>query len=81
MLEYLRTHVVGRACERGGQVRRSHEDSGDTKVTQFNQIILEEDVSVQRETKAEGVSNIVSGGHSYSWLRFGFQINTLSQIH
>ena len=49
VLQYLRTHVVGCACERGGQVRGSHEDSGDTKVTQFDQIVLEEDVSVETE--------------------------------
>ena len=46
MFEHLRTHVVRGASECGGHIVSAHQNTGNTKVAQFDQVVSEEYVSV-----------------------------------
>ena len=50
MFEHLGTHVVGRAYERGGHVRRAQQHPRDAEVAQLATVVLHKDVPAAQTT-------------------------------
>ena len=57
VLEHLGAHVVGRPSKGRGEVRGSLEDARDTKVPQFYDVVLQEDVPAEIHIQEEGHEN------------------------
>ena len=51
MLEHLGAHVVRRSHKRGGHVGRAHQDARDTKVTDLDHVVTQEDIPTKQKVK------------------------------